>query len=156
MPYIDEYHNLIRFALKDFKEKNKLLVDENDNPVVENSKDEINAAITFVRNDAEVSPPLHISQSLEAWTKHLFFTWGVMAFLLDAESIMNFRNVMPISDGGVNIEDNYKANPFSTIAINMWAKYAQGLKEFKVHWNLMNFSWGGTGDSDPWSRGRYY
>jgi len=137
--------------LKDSKEKNKLIIDENDEPGIESTKEDIDAAIMFVKNDCEISPPIIIVQSLEDWTKHMFFTWGVIAFLLDAEALLNFRNTMPISDGTVGIDDTYKAGPYSSQAINLWNRYRQLLKEFKIYWNLMNFPFEGTSGWSPWS-----
>lgn len=151
MSYIDSYKKLVRIVLKDFIKNNRLTEDEYGDIMEENTDEEIEAAIFFVKNECEVSPPLQIDNfSLEEWTKHMFFTWGVMAFLLDANSIVTFRNIMPMADGTVTIDDSFKAGPYSTMALNLWTRFREDLQLFKVHYNLMNFQWEGTSHGNFW------
>lgn len=139
----------IRTYLSDYKEKNKLLVDEDGNPVEETSDDMIYLAIDVMVDDANSTPPIVTRFTVEEWMKHKFFLFGCVAWILDSVSIENIRNTMPMGDGGVNIDDTYKAGPFSTHALNLWGKYEEGLKQLKIKTNLESMDWLGTSGTSP-------
>jgi len=139
----------LRIYLRDFKEKNKLLVDDEGNPVEETSDDMLYLAIDVITDDANVTPPVVTKFTVDQWMKHKFFLWGCVAWILDSVAIENIRNTMPMVDGGVSIDDTYKAGPFSTHALNLWGKYEEGLKLFKLKVNLEGPEWLGTSGSSP-------
>ena len=139
MTFKESYIKRIRKYLKDFEEKNDLL------NRLESEDEDIEEAIDSVYNHAVISPPIKLTQSLEDMTKYLWFRFGVIAFLLDSEAILNIRNTLPYSDSGTHVDENAKAGPYTNMAINYWGKFDQGLKELKLKQNLESFGWNGTG-----------
>jgi len=146
MANIDAYIKRIRFLTKDFKKKNLLIVDENGDQDYENTDEEIKMAIDYIFDTCETTPPLVVKQALDKWYRYDFFTIGVIACLLDSNALLGIRNTMPISDGGQEINDTFKAGPYSTQAANMKIEFREKLKEYKIHYNLSNFAWCGTSD----------
>lgn len=145
----EKYIGRVRRYLRDFKEKNKLLEDMEGDNAEESTDEMINDAIDAVFDDATIAPPVKLNIPLEDLTKHLFFLYGVTAFLLDSVAIESIRNTMPLQDGGISIDDNFKSGPFSTAAQNLWAKYAEGLTRLKLKTNIEQFEWLGTSGRSP-------
>jgi hypothetical protein len=146
MTELETYIKRIRLFLKDFTEKNQLLDGE------ESTNDVISEAITSVYNHCVIAPPVKMDMPLEDMTKFIWFKFGVVSQLLDSEAILNIRNTLPYQDGGVQVDENYKAGPYSTYAINLWQKFETGLKEQKLRYNIDKFRWGGT----DWVYGHNY
>ena len=141
MTELETYTKRIRLHLKDFAEKNQLILEKSG---IESSDEAIQEAITSVYNHCVVAPPKRMELSLADMTKFIWFKFGVVSQLLDSEAILNIRNTLPYQDGGVQIDENYKAGPYSTYASNLWQKFEMGLKEQKIHYNIDSFPWGGT------------
>ncbi len=140
----ERYIGRIRRYLKDFKEKNKLMEDIDGTQIEESSDEMINDAIDAVYDDALIAPPVKLVLSLNEITKHLWFLYGVCGYLLDSAALESIRNTMPLQDGGISIDDNFKSGPFTNAAQNLWAKYAEGLTRLKLKTNIEAFEWIGT------------
>lgn len=134
----EKYINRIRKYLKDLVAKNQLL------DGFESEDEDIEEAIDSVYDHLVISPPIKMDISLNDATKYLWFRWGVIAFLLDSEAILNTRNTLPYNDGGTHVDENAKAGPYSQMAINYWQKFDLGLRDAKLRYNLQTFPWGGT------------
>lgn len=151
---LDQYVNKVRMYLRDFKQKNKLLEDDNGNPRVENTNEEIQNAIEFVYYDAVQAPPVKMNIPLSEMSAKIWFLWGVVAFLLDSNAIENSRNALAVSDGGATIDpETYKVSTYSNIAINLWTKYTDGLTKDKIRFNYENFYSGSQIGTDPYEYG---
>ncbi len=135
----EKYVTRIRRFLKDTIAKNQLI------DGLESEDEDIEEAIDSVYDHFVIAPPVRLDVPFEDATKHLWFRWGVLAFLLDSEAIMNIRNELPYSDGGVNINENAKSGPYTQLALNYWQKFDAGLRDLKLKHNLESFPWGGTG-----------
>lgn len=146
MTELETYIKRIRLHLKDFAERNQLIDGE------ESTDAQIEEAITSVYNHCVIAPPKKMDIPLLDMTKFMWFKFGVIAQLLDAEALLNIRNTLPYQDGGVQIDENYKAGPYSTYAMNLFSKFEMGLKEQKIRYNIDSFQWGGT----DWMYGRNY
>jgi hypothetical protein len=141
--FLEKYIKSIRLYLNDLKERNHLLDNE-----FESDDDHIEDAINTIYNHALVGPPKRLTYKLEEMVKFLWFRWGVCAYLIDATAIDAIRNTLPYADGGVQIDDNYKAGPFATFAQNLWAKFDAELLKEKIRFNYEDFPTGGTSDAD--------
>lgn len=144
MTHLDTYIKRIRTYLKDYANRNELLNRE------ESTNEEIEEAIQSVYDDFVIMPPIKLTTSLEDATKYLFFKYGVLAQLLDSEAILNYRNALPYQDSGTQIDENAKAIPYTNAAMNMMAKYSDGLLKLKLKTNLENFQWNGTSMYEFW------
>lgn len=138
MTDLENYTKRVRLYLKDFDDRNELIKRK------ESSDEEIMEAIQSVYDHCVMAPPVKMPIPLGEMTKFLWFKFGVVSQLLDSEAILNIRNALPYQDGGVQIDENYKAGPYSTYASNLWQKFEVALKEQKLRYNIDNFSWGGT------------
>lgn len=138
MTELETYIKRIRLHLKDFAERNQLIDGE------ESTDAQIEEAIISIYNHCVIAPPKKMDIPLLDMTKFMWFKFGVIAQLLDAEALLNIRNTLPYQDGGVQIDENYKAGPYSTYAMNLFSKFEMGLKEQKIRYNIDSFQWGGT------------
>ena len=147
--YLEEYSKRIRRFMQDFAEKNQLIVDGAGNPAQEAEEEDIMEAIESVFNHCVECPPVKLPYSISKMANFLWFKWGVIAHLLDTQVLINTRNYLPVSDGGISIDENYKAGPYANIANSMWTKFEAGLEGEKIRYNIENFPWGGTSDVYP-------
>lgn len=142
----DKYILEIRSFLRDYKEKNQLLMGE-----FETEDSAIGTAIDAVYRHAVNEPPIVLRNiSLETMINFLWFKYGVVAYILDSVVFENLRNALPYQDGGVQIDENYKAGPFQLLAKQYQDKFDVELQKFKIKYNYSSFNWGGTSDSYPY------
>lgn len=134
----EQYLLRVRKFLKDFAKRNELIND------VESEDDDIMEAIDSVYDEFIIAPPVRLDIPFEDAIKYLWFRFGVIAFLLDSEAILNIRNSLPYQDGGTHIDENAKSGPYANLAINYWQKFETGLRSLKMKANLEGFPWNGT------------
>lgn len=134
----EQYVVRVRKFLKDFAKRNELT------GMVESEDDDIMEAIDSVYDEFIIAPPVRLEIPFTDAIKYLWFRFGVIAFLLDSEAILNTRNSLPYQDGGTHIDENAKAGPYANYAINYWQKFETGLRALKMKANLEGFPWDGT------------
>ena len=145
MTFKEKYITEIRNYMRDFEERNEILLDQK-----ESSDAQIESAIDAVYRHAVNAPPVKLEgTTLEDLANMLWFKYGVVAQLLESIVIENIRNTLPYQDGGIQIDENYKAGPYSQMAQTMQQKFDLGLSAYKLKYNIESFSWGGTSDSSP-------
>jgi len=149
MAYIDEYVNEIRESLRDYKFENQLLEFEGEK-TQESTDEQIKFAIKKVYKYAVQAPPKEMPYTLEKMSGYLWFEAGVISKLLKTIALMNIRNTLPVSDGGVQVDENYKAGPYLQLSEKLWEEFKEELKMQKIKYNLESFPAGGTSGTSPY------
>lgn len=149
MAFIDEYVNEIRETLRDYKTENQLLEFEGDK-TVESTDEQIKFAIKKVYKYSVQEPPKEMPYTLEKMSGYQWFEAGVISKLLKSIALLNTRNTLPVSDGGVQIDENYKAIPYLNLSAQLWEEFKEGLKAQKIKFNFETFPSGGTSGTSPY------
>lgn len=124
----------IRNFIRDHEELNRLTLGK------ENSDSDILEAIEDVLNDFNNTPPFYTTFNLSALPPLNIMKLGAIVYLLKSVGLLNTRNSIQYSDGGVNI------NMDKTPAIQAWIQmiqneYEEKKAKFKVASNI-EAAWG--------------
>jgi hypothetical protein len=124
----------IRNFIRDHEELNRLTLGK------ENSDSDILEAIEDVLNDFNNTPPFYTIFNLTNLPPLNIVKLGAIVYLLKSVGLLNTRNSIQYSDGGVNV------NMDKTPAIQAWIQmiqneYEEKKAKFKIASNIEN-SWG--------------
>jgi len=145
----------LREELRDYPESNELLTDSEGKPRKETKDRFLLNATNIIYNDAVERPPKRMPIPINQMINFLWFRRGVLSYILESVAFENIRNQMPISDGGVSIDENLKGNTFYSIAQKLKNDYELGLSDQKIKYNYDTFGWGGT-SQNPENRWWHY
>lgn len=130
----------IRNFLRDHEELNRLTLGK------ENSDSDILEAIEDVINDFNNTPPVYTIFNLSNLPPLNIVKLGAIVYLLKSVGLLNTRNSIQYSDGGVNV------NMDKTPAIQAWIQmiqneYEEKKSKFKIAANIES-SWGAGVNSE--------
>lgn len=121
--------NLIRLFLRDNPKLNVLIKKE------ETDDDVIKLAINMAISDWNSTPPLLAPVRLESFP---VFDWLIVAscmFILQSSGVLQYRNELQYSDGGITVNPWSKGPAYTTLA-GMWAERVERTKtQFKIACN---------------------
>lgn len=130
----------IRNFIRDHEELNRLTLGK------ENSDTDILEAIEDTLNDFNNTPPFYTTFNLTALPPLNIMKLGAIVYLLKSVGLLNTRNSIQYSDGGVNV------NMDKTPAIQSWIQmiqneYEEKKAKFKIASNI-EASWGAGHSSE--------
>lgn len=140
--YVEDLRNFVR----DKEELNRLLDFEE-----ESSHGELEQAIEYALDEINTFPPIFADEySVESFPHKSLLIRGAAIWLLQSAGILQSRNRLNYSDGGVTVQVSDKAGEYQTWIQNFSQQYYQQLKSFKLSKN-MDRVWGGH--SSDYDRG---
>lgn len=132
---LDQFVNLVRAFMRDYPELNRLIAGE------ESSNRQIAWAIIDTLDDFNSTPPFTQFGILNFPSRSLLLR-GVVSTLLESIGILQTRNHLQFSDGGITVGINDKT-PYIQSWIQLFrTKYEDGKLKLKVAYNIEN-AWGG-------------
>jgi hypothetical protein len=102
---------------------------------------DIERAIDFVVDDFNTTPPLDIVYYKEDFPFRSLLLLGVTAHLYFGESFHQERNNLPVSSGGVTVDDSSHSAPYMQLAGNLFARYEDQKRRLKISINISR-GWG--------------
>ncbi len=111
--------------------------------VDEFTPEQIERAIDFVIDDFNTTPPLTIIYSKEDFPFRYLLLLGTVCHLYFGAAFHQERNHLPVSTGGVTVDDSAHSGNYTSLAGNLAAKYQDKLIRIKISLNLDN-GWGGV------------
>jgi hypothetical protein len=132
---LEDFINLVRAFMRDYPELNRLIAGE------ESTSRQIAWAIIDCLDDFNTTPPFTRFGLLDFPSRSLLLR-GTVCTLLESIGLLQTRNHLQFSDGGITVGINDKT-PFLQSWIQLFrAKYEDGKLKLKVAWNIES-AWGG-------------
>jgi hypothetical protein len=132
---LDDFVNMVREYMRDYPELNRLIAG------VESSNRQIIWAILDTLDDFNSTPPFTQFNIMDFPSRSLLLR-GVVCTLLESIGLLQTRNHLQFSDGGITVGINDKT-PFIQSWLNLLrGKYEDGKLKLKVAYNIES-AWGG-------------
>jgi hypothetical protein len=132
---LDDFVNTVREYMRDYPELNRLIAG------VESSNRQIIWAILDTLDDFNSTPPFTQFNIMDFPSRSLLLR-GVVCTLLESIGLLQTRNHLQFSDGGITVGINDKT-PFIQSWLNLLrGKYEDGKLKLKVAYNIES-AWGG-------------
>lgn len=132
---LDDFVNNVREYMRDYPELNRLIAG------VESSNRQIIWALLDTLDDFNTTPPF-TQFSLNSFPSRSLLLRGVVCTLLESIGLLQTRNHLQFSDGGITVGINDKT-PFIQSWLNILRnKYEDGKLKLKVSYNIES-AWGG-------------
>lgn len=138
--YIEDLRNFLR----DKEPLNRLLDFD-----LESSDEELGQALDYAIDEINVAPPvLSKEYEIDSFPHKSLLLRGAAIWLLQSAGILQSRNQLSYSDGGVTVEVSNKAGQYQSWIQSFSQQFYRQLRSFKLSEN-MDRAWGGfTSDYD--------
>lgn len=138
---IDAFVNMVRLFMRDHPELNRLIAG------VESSNRQIAWAVLDTLDDFNSEPPVIGDFGLDNFPSTNLLVRGVVCSLLESVGLLQTRNHLSFSDGGIQVGVNDKT-PFIQSWLQMFRNsYEDRKRKIKTARNIEN-AWGGSVSSE--------
>ena len=120
----------IRTFMKDFVHKNRLIVGE------EASDDEIIVYLELAVDDFNNAHTPRTTYTLSNFPSFAILLWGSIIQALTSESLLQIRNDLSYSDGGITVATSNKAPAMMLAAQSLMVNYERKVEDLKKQLNL--------------------
>ena len=134
-PRVKKFVGRVRTWMKDFAHKNQLIVGEeaDDKALVvylEMAIDDFNNATTP-----------RTSFRIDNFPSYSLLVWGTVIQALLGESLLQIRNRLNYTDGGITVATSDKAGDYAAAVQQLAVMYEQKKRDVKTEWNV-DQAWG--------------
>lgn len=120
----------VRTFMKDFVHKNRLIVGE------EASDDEIILYLELAVDDFNNAHTPRTNYTLNTFPSFAILLWGAVIQALTSESLLQIRNDLSYSDGGITVALSNKAPAMMQAAQGLMMNYERKVEDLKKQLNL--------------------
>jgi hypothetical protein len=128
-PGVHKMIGRVRTFLKDFTHKNRLIVGE------ESSDDEIMLYLEMAIDDFNNAHTPRTNYGLKNFPSFVILLWGTAIQALTSESILQIRNELNYSDGGITVALSNKAPGLAAAAQGLMVNYERKIEDLKKQLN---------------------
>ena len=139
----------LRLMLRDYPELNRLI------DGYESSPRFLAWALVDALDDINNTPPSLGQFTLDTFPYASLLIRGAAANVIESVGLLQLRNHLPFSDGGIQVGISSKSPMLQSWAGMFRAQYERKLQQYKVSQNIER-AWGGGVHSDYWFIGGYY
>jgi hypothetical protein len=127
---MDKLIEFVRVYIRDKEELNTLLDGKESNQL------DINVAILMAIDDFNNTPPLIGNFKLVNFPSMALLVWGTVIQLLITSGILQSRNKLNYTDGGINVAVSDKADDYRAWIGNLASFYVNGKSNLKIARNI--------------------
>ena len=127
---LDNARRLVRLFMNDTPELNRLIRAE------ESSDEKIDLAIVLAINDYNITPPLLGAVQVANFPSLYLLIYGTAINLLRSNGILQSRNELTYSSGGVSVRIFDKTQLYQSWIANFLADYERKKAQFKIAENI--------------------
>lgn len=129
---VDQARRLVRLFMNDTPELNRLIRQE------ESTDAKIDLAIALAINDYNISPPLLGEVQVANFPSLYLLIYGTAINLLRSNGILQARNELTYSSGGVSVRIFDKTQLYQSWIANFLGDYERKKNQFKIAANINN------------------